>query len=169
MKNGLLYYILLMFLALALCACSKKALPVVTTTVKDSVHRKETIFNREKTILTKADSVAIQALVKCPDGFAEMPETTQTSEQATITTSVTKGVLKGKCKCSALEEKVKYQEKLIEEFRSQQKDKTTTPPPVMIKVKEIPTWFKVSFAALGVLFLLAVLTIFILLFIIKFK
>lgn len=145
-----IHYILTVLTAIAIatgCCPCKKLKNQSERIVKDSVWTKVETKWRDSIIQTPVDSVAIMAMVKCPDnGVINIPVVTKKNKQATVTAGVVNNKLIAHCKCDALEMKVKLQETSIEKYRlAIDKYKNIQ----VISKKYIPDWIKVL-AGVGV-------------------
>lgn len=124
------------------------------TITKDSLVIKEYTNWKDTVVFYPVDSVAIKALVKCPDGtLLNIPVKEIKSNRAIISFGITNGVLTSKCICDSGYIKARFAEKIKEVFKSHLNKSTTV---TIVPEKYIPSWVK-WLAWTGALYLLATL------------
>lgn len=124
------------------------------TVIKDSLVIKESINWKDTVVFYPVDSIAIKALVKCPDGsLINMPVKEIKTSRASISIGIKNGLLISKCICDSGYIKARFAEKIKEVYKSHlNKNNTVT----IVPEKYIPSWVK-WLAWTGALFLLATL------------
>jgi hypothetical protein len=136
--------LILIFSLIFLLACKSKQ-PLVTskdTVTKDSVHVTELVNTRTVTVIAPVDSVAIKAMVICPDGsFVNVAPFISKSKQALATFKITKGQAEINCKCDTLAITAQVQDKIITQYKSHFNGITTT---LVKEVEVIPLWLKIG-------------------------
>lgn len=135
------------FFLIALSSCCRiknSERSQITSASSDSINVRETISREKKTVISAADSAAIQALVKpCPDGKPiNIAPIEQKSGRSTVQAEIKNGVLKAKCKCDTTAIQYEIENRLTETFKQRLNDsKTVIEKEVTKEVPYIPTFF----------------------------
>jgi hypothetical protein len=145
MKNLLLKIwplLALVWMLLAFGCIPTKIVNTTKSTKSDSTHVEESQACKDTSVTTKADSINASEKVTVKNGVATMKPIFKKSKNSTISAGIYNNKLFAKCKCDALELKIKLLEKTIKIYREKKeaKDSTNT---VIVTEQYIPWWAKI--------------------------
>ena len=134
----LIKILVLFFMGVIACSCSRRTIPVITNTVeiRDSVSTDTLYIARDTTIYLPGDTLQISEAIPCPDVVVDRRVK---AGNITATVHLRNGLLNVDCMTDSLMRVITTQEQRIRSMRTRS-EKTTTQVPYEVIKYRVPKW-----------------------------